>query len=572
MQIFKRIDKWTFLVSKYHWEEEDRFTSKCVGFDEVDEYSFKGDVRKIWPEALKKYLELVFRELYMPERKSYYEAVKLQLNEMYAPITKRFKENILPKINYDRPLMKHQIESLKYMIQHKYNLLAYEQGLGKTVTSATISKVLDCKRTIIVSPAGVLWNWFHDMCDDWGYDPINWTMLNAKKSRCQFAFMEKFIVVNYENVKKYMPYLTLRNVDHIIVDECHKLKNSHSLRFLAVKALIDHFPDARVTLLTGTPATNRIDDMFAYYKLFNHLLAKNKSYFDRRYLRKSNGFKGKVTGAINLSELSTRHANMLIRKTAKECLDLPPLVINKYFMDETEMSKEYMDVLEQMYQNRVALQEAKENKSIKQLEGQVSGNVHTLNRILATSKASKVIELIDKLWEEGKKVIVFSGYSAPLEILEQHYGKKCVKIDGSVDTYKRSLLIEKYKTDDNCHVFLGNVKAAGVGINLVNTNHVIFMNFPFTPDDIEQPYKRAHRIGQNSTVNVYFTIVKNSIDEHIYNIIINKSRDINNLIDKNKKGVVNYESDVMNLVFNKLLDNYAKDHNLPIIKKQLTEV
>lgn len=572
MQIFKRIDKFTFLLSKYAWEEEDRFTSKCIGLEEVDEFSFKGDVRKIWPEALKNYLELIFRELYMPERKSYHEAVKLQLNEMYAYINARFKQNVIPRIDYSRPLMKHQLDAIKLTIQHKHTLLSLSMGLGKSIVTATVSKILDCKRTIIIAPAGVIWNWFDDMCNQWGYDPINWTMLNAVKSRCQFAFLEKFVVLNYENVNKYFDYLTLRPVDHIIIDECHMLKSPVAQRTLAVKKLIDHFPDARVTMLTGTPVTNRINDMFSYYKLFGHLLGKNKSYFDRRYLQKSNGYKGKVVGANNIPELRVRHGNFVIRKTAEECLDLPPLIINKYYMDETEMSKEYVETLKKMYQNRMALEEAQENKSIKQLEGEISSNVHSLNRILATSKVTKVIELIDKLWEEGRKVIVFSGYSAPLELLEAHYAEKCVKIDGSVDTYKRSQLIEKYKTKKNCHVFLGNVKAAGVGINLVNSNHVIFMNFPFTPDDIEQPYKRAHRIGQNSTVNVYFTIVKNSIDEHIYNIIIDKSRDINSLIDKGKKGVLNYESEVMNLVFNKLLDNYAKEHGLPSLKQQLTEV
>src|SRR5690606_2444220 len=153
-------------------------------------------------------------------------------------------------------------------------------------------------------------------------------------------------------------------------------------------------------------------------------LGKNKSYFDRRYLQKSNGYKGKVVGANNIPELRVRHGNFVIRKTAEECLDLPPLIINKYYMDETEMSKEYVETLKKMYQNRMALEEAQENKSIKQLEGEISSDVHSLNRILATSKVTKVIELIDKLWEEGRKVIVFSGYSAPLELLEAHYGEK----------------------------------------------------------------------------------------------------------------------------------------------------
>ena len=77
------------------------------------------------------------------------------------------------------------------------------------------------------------------------------------------------------------------------------------------------------------------------------------------------------------------------------------------------------------------------------------------------------------------------------------------------------------------------------------------MNFPFTPDDLEQPYKRAHRIGQTEKVNVYYTICKETIDETIFNIISDKTRDINELIDAEKSGVVHYES-IPNRVFKDL--------------------
>lgn len=568
MQIFKKIDQYTFLLSKFSWSEDDKLTSICIDLQQEDEYSFKGDVRVIWPEALMGYLELVFKELFTHDRKSYKDAVMLQLKDMYKRSMAETKAQLLSKIDYPRPLFKHQLNAICLLVQHRCNLLSFDMGLGKTITSATISKILNYRRTVIIAPSGVKWNWLHDMCDDWGYDPIHWTILDAVKSRNQYAFLENFVVTNYENVEKHRTYLEARPIDHFIIDEAHLLKNSNTKRFVAVKKLLDKFPQARITLLTGTPITNRIDDMFSYYKLTGHVLGKNKSEFSRRYLRRSNGESGKVIGGKNIPELRVRHSNMMIRKRTEECIDLPPLLINKYWMDEEEMSKEYHELIKAMYQNRIALSETQDKKSISQLQNLVSSNVHSLNRILATCKVKKVIELIDQMWAEGKKVVVFSGYTDPLNMLEQHYGDRCVKIDGSVNSYNRSVLIEKYKKEKNCHVFLGNNKAAGVGINLVNACDVITMNFPFTPDDIEQPYKRTHRIGQKNTVNVYFTIVKNSIDEHIYSNVVDKSIDINNLIDNNRKGTVNYESDVMNMVFNRLLDKYAQDNNLPQIPKE----
>lgn len=568
IQTFKKLDRYTFLLSKYIWNDDDRITSKCINLSEENEFSFKGDVRTIWPEALKKYLERVFRnELYQLGNEHYKEIVLSQLREMYKLVRQEFNGTIKPRINYARPLFKHQIDAIYLMLQHRVNLLSFDMGLGKTITSATISHVLDLKRTCIIAPSGVKWNWYHDMCDDWGYNPMHWTILDAVKSRCHYAFIENFVVVNYENVTKHMDHLMRSPIDHFIIDEAHLLKNPTTQRFAAVANLVNKYPNARITMLTGTPITNRVNDMFSYYKLSGHLLGKNKSYFEKQYVKKSGGLKGKIIGAKNMDELRVRHSNLIIRKKTAECIDLPDLIINKYYMDEAEMSIEYQETLKQMYQNRIALQEAQESKSIRQLEGAISGNVHTLNRILATCKVNKVIELVDTLWEEGRKVIVFSGYTAPLELLEAHYKEKCIKIDGSISSQKRSILIEKYKTDKNCHVFLGQDQAAGVGINVVNSYDVIFMNFPFTPDRLEQSWKRSHRIGQKMPVNAYLTIVKNSIDEHIYGIINDKSKDINKLVDKNRKGTIDYETNVMDLVFNKLIDQYAKKNGLPSVKQ-----
>ena len=102
------------------------------------------------------------------------------------------------------------------------------------------------------------------------------------------------------------------------------------------------------------------------------------------------------------------------------------------------------------------------------------------------------------------------------------------------------MYIDRFKNDPECYVFLGNMKAAGVGINLVNSSDVIFMNFPFTPDDLEQAYKRAHRIGQNQKVRVYYTYAKGTIAERIFSLIDDKTVDINAIVDEGKGGVVHY--------------------------------
>jgi SWI/SNF-related matrix-associated actin-dependent regulator 1 of chromatin subfamily A len=183
---------------------------------------------------------------------------------------------------------------------------------------------------------------------------------------------------------------------------------------------------------------------------------------------------------------------------------------------------------------------------------EIKNNIHTLNRLVATSKVPQVKLLIDSLVEQGEKVVVFSGYKNPINELESLYGSTCIKIDGTVQPHKRQVLINRFIEDDKCKVFLGNMKAAGIGINLVNAKHVIMMNFPFSPEQIEQAQKRLHRPGQKSTVNVYYTVAKGTIDEHILDLVSEKAEDINDLIDGDNKSIIKY-GNLPQMLFKKLL-------------------
>lgn len=568
MNTFEQIDKYRFRLSKVQWDENQHFSAMCIGLKPDGQYSYICDIRYVWPEAFYSFLKYAFGDLFSQRRTQYRASVEKTVHHMYRQWFQRLKDHYKELITYNetvgKDLRKHQSAALWRMLPNQMNFLSFDMGLGKTLTSATLSKLLDINRTAVIAPAGVKWNWFHDLVDDWGFDSNTFSILDSNKRKMRECFIERFVIMNYECIDKHFEYLTGDRRDpigHIIIDECHLIKNHRTKRYKNVERLVRAYPKARVTLLSGTPVTNRVNDMFAYFKLSNHLLGRNQSEFMRRYIERTNGYRGKIVGAKNLDELRVRYSNFMIRKRTEECIDLPDLTIRKLYMDESEITKEYKDAVKDMYEAQMA----QKANNISDVENAVTNNVHTLNRILATTKAKLLIEEIDKLIEQGKKVIIFSGYTAPLAVLEDHYGFNCVRIDGKVNPHERSMRIQKFNNDPKCHVFLGNNVAAGMGTNLVSSHWVFLLNFPFTPDNIEQPQKRAHRMGQKENVFVNYTIVKGSIDEHIYNIIIDKSSDINELLDKDKPGVINYNKigNVANTVYNQIIKKYAQDHNLP---------
>jgi len=554
-------DKYTLRFYK-PWNESELEIAESIGF-RIEDNLLYADTRVISVHSIHGFMKECFPVFMSSSRDKFLrDHLFSKIRTVYKDIYREFKENYLPKADYKRDLFKHQKTSASLMIHRQHNLLSFEQGLGKTITSATLSKILRIPRTIVICPAGVKWNWFHDMTDDWGYNKLMWTILDSKKSKSIYAFQERFVVVNFEMILKHFDHLTKFNVGHIIIDECQKIKNVKTKNYKSVEKLVKHFPKARLTLLSGTPITNRVNDLFSYFKLCGHPLGGNYSKFLRDYTITQSGRGGeKVIGAKNVDELRLKISNFMIRKRAEECLDLPDLLIKKYHFEMGDIKGEYEEKMRELYESKQELDNTEGSKERNQVKTKIKANIHTLNRLLATSKVQNVIPLIDQLRENGKDVIIFSGYRDPIFALEEHYGDKCVKVIGGMDAHEKNEAIQKFTKDKDCNIFLGNFKAAGVGINLVNSSDVIFLNFPFTPDDLEQPYKRAHRIGQKENVNVYYTIVKDSIDQHIFNMILGKTEDINSILDDGKNGVVHY-GNIQNELFKSLISDYERTHNI----------
>ena len=175
-------------------------------------------------------------------------------------------------------------------------------------------------------------------------------------------------------------------------------------------------------------------------------------------------------------------------------------------------------------------------------------------------------ELIDNLIAQGEKVIVFSGFRDPLNKLKYKYINQCVYIDGSVPALKRQQEIDAFKKDKDKKVFIGQTIASGIGVNLVNSSKVIFMDLPFTSDKIEQAQQRAWRKGQTKDVDVMYLILENSVDERIFGLVKEKGRDIADVIDK---GNADFDYDkITDKLIDELVEESRKERGLPSLKQK----
>jgi SWI/SNF-related matrix-associated actin-dependent regulator of chromatin subfamily A-like protein 1 len=171
-------------------------------------------------------------------------------------------------------------------------------------------------------------------------------------------------------------------------------------------------------------------------------------------------------------------------------------------------------------------------KSLNPLTVQFS-KLTKVRQVIADEKISQTIEIAENIIEQDKKVIIFCNFTDSLNKIVEHFGKSAVKIDGSCSKEQRQFAVDEFQTNPKIKVFVGNVKAAGVGITLTEGEVVIFNDLSFLPSDMAQAEDRAYRYGQKNNVLVYYPIYENTIEAVIYDIINEKKKVIATVMGDN---------------------------------------
>jgi SWI/SNF-related matrix-associated actin-dependent regulator 1 of chromatin subfamily A len=400
-------------------------------------------------------------------------------------------------------------------------ILADDMGLGKTTSTIIATLETGCKKILIICPASLKINWEREI--------RNYTDRSVYISEGKnFSTEHDFVIVNYDILKNFYDIKNKENTqiyqfnpDLIIIDEAHYVQNGQAQR----TKLVNHFTKRaeRVWLLSGTPMTNR---PMNYYNLLNIIespVAQNWMAYAIRYCQgyQINAGKRKVwivNGASNLEELRDRTSKQFLRRLKEEVLDLPEKIITPVYL--RLKSKEYETLMGEYYDWYRT--NTGENSS---LTIQFS-KLMKVRQVIAEEKISQTIELAENILEQGKKVIIFTNFTDTLNKLNEHFGKISVKLDGSSTKPQRQYAVDQFQENDKIKVFVGNMKAAGVGLTLTAAEAVIINDLSFVPGDMSQAEDRAYRIGQKNSVLVYYPIFENTIEGVVYDIVNTKKQNI----------------------------------------------
>lgn len=427
----------------------------------------------------------------------------------------------------NRPPLSHQKEAIEKLVSSKRFILADDMGLGKTTSTVIAALESEVKRTLIICPASLKINWEREIknytdrstyiCDGKNYEDAD------------------FVIINYDIIKNFHDPKDPENskilqsdFGLVVIDEAHYIQNKQAQR---TKLINDFVKDIdRLWLLTGTPMTSRPINYYNLLDLVQSPVAANWMAYVIRYCEGyqfsvKNRKIWKVTGASNLEELRDRTSKQVLRRLKTEVLDLPDKIITPVYL--RLKSREYEQLMGEYYD----WYDKNPNES-SSLTVQFT-KLTKVRQVISKEKINSTIELIDNILEQDKKVIVFTNFTESLQLIHSHYNKNSVYLDGSCSPKQRQDAVDRFQTDDKIRVFVGNMKAAGVGITLTAAEAVIINDLSFVPGDMSQAEDRAYRYGQKNSVSIYYPLFDNTIEGIIYDIVNVKKQNISTVMGDN---------------------------------------
>ncbi|XP_021822604.1 SWI/SNF-related matrix-associated actin-dependent regulator of chromatin subfamily A-like protein 1 isoform X3 [Prunus avium] len=431
--------------------------------------------------------------------------------------------SVVPDIQdqYDRipsciesKLLPFQREGVRFILQHGGRaLLADEMGLGKTLQAiAVASCVRDSWPVLILTPSSLRLQWA-SMIQQWMNIPSSDILVVLSQcggsNRSGFTVVSSntkgtihldglFNIISYDVVPKLQNLLMASEFKVVIADESHFLKNAQAKRTTASLPVIKKAQYA--ILLSGTPALSRPIELFKQLEALYPDVYKSVHEYGNRYCK--GGTFGLYQGASNHEELhNLMKATVMIRRLKNDVLsELPVKRRQQVFLDLAEKDMKQINALfrelEVVKAKIKACQTKEEVDSLKFAEKNLINKIYTDS---AEAKIPAVLDYLGTVIEAGCKFLVFAHHQS------------------MIDSIYQFLLL--------------SIKAGGVGLTLTAASTVIFAELSWTPGDLIQAEDRAHRIGQVSSVNIYYLLANDTVDDIIWDVVQSKLENLGQMLD-----------------------------------------
>ncbi|MGL5753055.1 MAG: DEAD/DEAH box helicase, partial [Paraclostridium sp.] len=414
-------------------------------------------------------------------------------------------------------LREYQVRGLQWFKTMSYfdfgGILADEMGLGKTIQTITFLLSEKGKKSIIITPTSLIYNWKNEF--ETFAPSLNVVVLHGNKNERTSLYKQidkaDVILTTYGVLKNDFEDYGNKMFDYCIIDEAQNIKNPYSQSSEVVKNI-----QARVKFaLTGTPIENNLLELWSIFDFImpGYLYSKNR--FKEEFIKSSD----------NYEELRKQIQPFILRRLKKDVLtQLPDKIETKFFVEmTTEQKKAYQTYAENII-------EKMKNSDLKKDKITILSYLTTLRQLCldpsikvddytgGSGKIEVLKELVHENIQGNHKMLVFSQFTSVLKNIGKEFEKENIKyfyLDGTTNAKDRIGLVNEFNQSKDTSVFLISLKAGGTGLNLTGADVVVHFDPWWNPAIENQATDRAHRYGQENVVEVIKLIAKGTIEEKI---------------------------------------------------------
>lgn len=401
-------------------------------------------------------------------------------------------------------LRRYQEWGVKYILHQEKVLLGDEMGLGKTVQA--IASMVSLKNTgathfVVVCPASVITNWCREIANK---SKLRVTMVHGSgRSQALRSWIKAggVAVTTYETTG----FFKLDDefcFSMLVVDEAHYIKNPDAKRSANVTKIAAKAE--RILFMTGTALENRVSEMISLIQILRPAIAAQVRGME--FLSAAPQFRQKV-------------APVYYRRKREDVLtELPEKIENQEWCTlQPEEEKVYEEAVLQKYYAGAR---------------RVSWSVDDLKN---SSKATRMLEIIEEAEDDGRKIIVFSFFLDTLCKITEFLGERCLNpITGSLPPARRQEIIDEFEKAPAGTVLAAQIQSGGTGLNIQTASVVIICEPQFKPSIENQAISRAYRMGQTRNVLVYRLLCANTVDDKITELLKEKQDLFDAFADKSE--------------------------------------
>jgi SNF2 family DNA or RNA helicase len=432
-------------------------------------------------------------------------------------------------------------------------LLADEVGLGKTITAGMVLK--ECivrgfvKRALILTPPSLVTQWKEELTTKFDLD-FKTIEKESEWENTELAIASIDKVKNFDINTETFKHSKAHEIywDIIVIDEAHKLKDKKTYRW----KFVDRLQKKRLLLLTATPFQNDLIELYNLLSLLRRGHLGTLREFREKFL-----VNGNERQPLNPRELKRKLGEVMIRRRRDETkgVNYMKRIPNIHSVELTKderwaydnvvnlLLSHYYDykgnaintvlaihsILPKITSSSHSSIEFLENlmanpKYSKDTQDLAKGIAQDFKNLKVDTKLAGLIKIIDEILSKDKKdkILIYTKHPATLKYISETLRKKSIKVvefQGGLNPIEKTKRIKEFA--DKMQIMI-STDAGAEGLNFQFCSNIINYDLPWNPMAVEQRIGRLDRIGQKKDIKVYNLATKNTMEEQIVDLIINK--------------------------------------------------